>query len=229
MTFKQYLEALSSGDIEKWIIENMTSGNKFSKYKAASIIKQALSSGYCPVERFRIYRNPDDMVFGQFIALETKITSNDDVTNKLLHFAQYILRPIYDEEFDNEDIDKEQQHVDNILNEPCENILRVVNKYMEQRNEYIHNKYNGVFYKAKDDDEDETEEQNDNVDNLDGQWYWYSLIRTLSGNLHKHNETLMLKMDVVAPEIAYIRYMEQKEEQERKLQEIKNRVKNGTH
>lgn len=231
MKFGQYLQALKSGDINKWVFENMTNRNDFGKFKARAILLKSFSDGECPISRFKVYRNPDELVFGQFIFIETNITSNDKYYDKLLAFARYILRPVYDKDFDNEDLDKEEEHTKNVLNEPCENVLRVVNKYMDARNEFINKKYSGVFYKAKQ-DEDVVEGDNkqyDNVDNKDKQWYWYSLIRTLSGNLHKHKETLMLKMSEVAPEIAYLRYIEQKEEYERKVSELKNRVKNGSY
>lgn len=223
MSFKQYLQALESGDIEKWVLENMTNGSKFSKFSAMSIIKQAFSDGYCPIDKFHIYYKPEEMVFGQFIGIETTLNSTVGMPNRLLSLAKNILRPKGDILFDNEDTEKEELNTENILNHPCENIMRVVNKFTEARNEFVNVKYGGVFYRIPDEDDDEPDDSS--VSNDDGNWYWYSLIRTLSKeNIHDYSNTIMLPMSEVAVEVAYLRKEEQKAEYQRKVDEVKQRT-----
>jgi len=228
MTFKQYLQAIQSGNLEGWVLNNLTNGNKFAKYKANTILRKALSEGECPISRFKVYRNPDELVFGQFMYIEQQITSNVETANKLLNIASYVLRPINDKVFDNEDMDKEESHISNVLSEPCENVLRVVNNYTEERNEYINVKYKGVFYKVRD-EEDDDEDDSENVDNEDDNLYWYSLVRILSNEVfHDYGKTRMASMMDVAPEVYYLRKEEQKAERERKIEEMKRRA-HGTH
>lgn len=225
MTFKEYLEALDSGDISKWVYDNKTNKGKFAEIKAKSILKKVYSEGECPIDKFKIYREVEDLVFGQFISIEKTLMSGAKFNTKLYLVAKMIIRPLTDSVFDNENQEKEQILSEAILSEDCQNVLRVVNKFLDKRNEFINVKYSGVFYKSNDEDEDESTDISD-VSNNDGNMYWYSLVRTLSNDdIHQQPNTLMLDMSVVASEVAYIRKEEQKAEHQRKIDELKSKIK----
>lgn len=232
MKFKEYLQAIASGDVEKYIISRFEKRSKLDKMVAGIAMKK-LTSGKQAPKAFHLETNINNLVFGQFIMIETALTIETDAANKLFKVAYNILRPIEHEVFDNEDILAEKQHREAVLDSEASEVLFALNEFMKARDEFLNVRHAGVFYKLPSTDEDEEEEEEDkhevkNVDN--DNMYWYSLVRVLSNkDVHKYSDTYMLPMSTVAPEISYLKKEEQKREYENKVQELKRKAKSGTN
>lgn len=154
-----------------------------------------------------IYLDVNDLVLGQFIMLEQIITGKTKLPDHLidLEIAKLIIRPKDDEVFDNEDPVKESQNHKDVLNLDVRHVYYVLNTYIENRNKILFKDFAGVFYEPEDDDE-ESDEQEATSDMLfNQQWYWYSIVRMLSGeDIHKYEKTYMLPMRTVLPEMSYL-------------------------
>ena len=155
-----------------------------------------------------ISENVDDLVLGQFIMLEQIITGKTKLPDHLvdLEIAKLIVRPKEDLVFDNENPSKESDNQEDILDLDVRKIYYVLNKYIDNRNKTLFKDFAGVFYEPEDEDEENSEENdyaNDMIFNQ--QWYWYSIVRMLSGDdIHKYEQTYMLPMRTVLPEMSYL-------------------------
>lgn len=155
----------------------------------------------------KIYTDVNSLVLGQFIMLEQIITGKTKLPDHLidLEIAKLIIRPKEDAVFDNEEPIKESDNQEDILNSDVRRVYYVLNTYIENRNKILFEDFSGVFYDA--DDEEEEEESNDNGSDIlfNQQWYWYSIVRMLSGeDIHKYEQTYMLPMRTVLPEMSYL-------------------------
>ena len=155
----------------------------------------------------KVYTDVNNLVLGQFIMLEQIITGKTKLPDHLidLEIAKLIIRPKEDEVFDNEDPKKESDNQEDILDSDVRRIYYVLNNYIENRNKILFEDFAGVFYDA--DDEDDEEESDDNSSDMlfNQQWYWYSMVRMLSGeDIHKYEQTYMLPMRTVLPEMSYL-------------------------
>ena len=155
----------------------------------------------------KIYTDVNSLVLGQFIMLEQIITGKTKLPDHLidLEIAKLIIRPKEDAVFDNEEPIKESDNQEDILNSDVRRVYYVLNTYIENRNKILFEDFSGVFYDA--DDEDEEEESDDNGSDIlfNQQWYWYSIVRMLSGeDIHKYEQTYMLPMRTVLPEMSYL-------------------------
>lgn len=155
----------------------------------------------------RIYLDVNDLVLGQFIMLEQIITGKTKLPDHLidLEIAKLIIRPKEDEVFDNEDPVKESKNHNDVMNLDVRHVYYVLNTYIENRNKILFKDFAGVFYEPEDEDE-ESDEQDTTSDMLfNQQWYWYSIVRMLSGeDIHKYEQTYMLPMRTVLPEMSYL-------------------------
>ena len=155
----------------------------------------------------RIYLDVNDLVLGQFIMLEQIITGKTKLPDHLidLEIAKLIIRPKEDEVFDNEDPRKESQNHNDVMNLDVRHVYYVLNTYIENRNKILFKDFAGVFYEPEDEDEESDEQETTSDMLFNQQWYWYSIVRMLSGeDIHKYEKTYMLPMRTVLPEMSYL-------------------------
>lgn len=176
-------------------------------------------------DRYKVFKDINGIVLGQFIACERAMTQELKDYQLLQTIANTVIRPITDEEFDNEDLDKEVAHQEALLEENAGLVLREVNRYAGLRKEFVHTTYNGVFYEpyeeeSTDEPEEEGDEYTDVESNFTKDWYWYVIMRELAGeDIFKYDDVLMLKMSTVAPELAYKRQKQLIDNSRRKKEE----------
>lgn len=154
-----------------------------------------------------IYLDVNDLVLGQFIMLEQIITGKTKLPDHLidLEIAKLIIRPKEDEVFDNEDPVKEYNNHNDVMNLDVRHVYYVLNTYIENRNKILFKDFAGVFYEPEDEDEESDEQETTSDMLFNQQWYWYSIVRMLSGeDIHKYEKTYMLPMRTVLPEMSYL-------------------------
>ena len=157
-------------------------------------------------EEKKVYSDVNDLVLGQFIMLEQIITGKTKLPDHLidLEIAKLIIRPKEDAVFDNEDTSKEYDNQEYILNSDVRRVYYVLNTYIDNRNKILFEDFAGVFYEPNDDEEEESEDSGSDM-LFNQQWYWYSIVRMLSGeDIHKYEQTYMLPMRTVLPEMSYL-------------------------
>jgi len=158
-------------------------------------------------EEKKVYSDVNSLVLGQFIMLEQIITGKTKLPDHLidLEIAKLIIRPNQDKVFDNEDASKESDNQDYILNSDVRRVYYVLNTYIDNRNKILFEDFAGVFYEANDEDGEEESEDVGSDMVFNQQWYWYSIVRMLSGeDIHKYEQTYMLPMRTVLPEMSYL-------------------------
>ena len=154
-----------------------------------------------------IYLDVNNLVLGQFIMLEQIITGKTKLPDHLidLEIAKLIIRPKEDDVFDNEDVKKESDNQRDILNLDVRYVYYVLNTYIEHRNKILFKDFAGVFYEPQDEEEESDEGESTSDMLFNQQWYWYSIVRMLSGeDIHKYEQTYMLPMRTVLPEMSYL-------------------------
>lgn len=157
-------------------------------------------------EEKKVYSDVNDLVLGQFIMLEQIITGKTKLPDHLidLEIAKLIIRPKEDLVFDNEQPIKESDNQEYILNSDVRRVYYVLNTYIDNRNKILFEDFAGVFYEPNDDEEEESEDSGSDM-LFNQQWYWYSIVRMLSGeDIHKYEQTYMLPMRTVLPEMSYL-------------------------
>jgi len=155
----------------------------------------------------KVYSDVNDLVLGQFIMLEQIITGKTKLPDHLidLEIAKLIIRPKEDLVFDNEQPSKESDNQEYILNSDVRRVYYVLNTYIDNRNKILFEDFAGVFYEPNDEEEEEDSEDGGSDMLFNQQWYWYSIVRMLSGeDIHKYEQTYMLPMRTVLPEMSYL-------------------------
>jgi len=155
----------------------------------------------------KVYTEVNSLVLGQFIMLEQIITGKTELPDHLidLEIAKLIIRPKEDEVFDNEEPIKESDNQEDILNSDVRRVYYVLNTYIENRNKILFEDFAGVFYEVSEEDEEDESDDSSSDMLFNQQWYWYSIVRTLSGeDIHKYEQTYMLPMRTVLPEMSYL-------------------------
>ena len=155
----------------------------------------------------KVYTDVNSLVLGQFIMLEQIITGKTKLPDHLidLEIAKLIIRPKEDAVFDNEQPRKESNNQEDILNCDVRRVYYVLNTYIENRNKILFEDFAGVFYEANDEDEEGESEDVGSDMLFNQQWYWYSIVRMLSGeDIHKYEQTYMLPMRTVLPEMSHL-------------------------
>jgi len=158
-------------------------------------------------EEKKVYSDVNDLVLGQFIMLEQIITGKTKLPDHLidLEIAKLIIRPKEDAVFDNEDTSKESDNQEYILNSDVRRVYYVLNTYIDNRNKILFEDFAGVFYESNDDEEEDEDGDSGSDILFNQQWYWYSIVRMLSGeDIHKYEQTYMLPMRIVLPEMSYL-------------------------
>jgi len=156
-----------------------------------------------------IYQSIEQLVLGQFIMLEQIITGKTKLPDHKvdLEILKLIIRPKHHIEFDNENIKDETDNEEYILSLDLREVYYVLENFISSRNQTLFKDFSGVFYAPVDeDDTDEEIEEDVASDNaFNQQWYWYSVVRLLSGeDIHRYEETYMLPMRTVLPEMSYL-------------------------
>jgi len=159
----------------------------------------------------KYYTNVESLVLGQFIMLEQIITGKTKLADHLIDFeiAKLIIRPIEQQVFDNEDAKKENENAGEILSMDVREVYWVLEQFIEARNKTLFKDFSGVFYDAKEEEDNEVEEDNkeDKTSEMlfSQQWYWYSIVRMLANeDITKYDEIYMLPMMTVLPEMSYL-------------------------
>ena len=155
----------------------------------------------------KVYTDVNSLVLGQFIMLEQIITGKTKLPDHLidLEIAKLIIRPKEDAVFDNEEPIKESDNQEDILNSDVRRIYYVLNTYIENRNKILFEDFAGVFYEVSEENEEDESDDSSSDMLFNQQWYWYSIVRTLSGeDIHRYEQTYMLPMRTVLPEMSYL-------------------------
>ena len=160
-------------------------------------------------ENFNYSEKVFELVLGQFIMVEQILTGKFKFKGSVyqdLELMTYLLRPKGEEPFDNGDLLKEQQHRQNILNTPVQDLYSAINRFLKDRDIVLFQKFSGVFYSTVDDSEEDSLDSMPTPDELfNQQWYWYSIVRNLAQeDIRRYNSIYMLKMNVVLPEMSYL-------------------------
>lgn len=159
---------------------------------------------------FNVYPSINDLVLGQFIMVEQIITGKTKLPEHLvdLEILKLILRPKHHNVFDNEDLQEEKKNQEHILNTDIHLLYSLINRFVEDRNKVLFNDFSGVFYDSLEEDEEEEQEAKEEKTAkavFNQQWYWYSIVRLLAGeDIHRYEQTYMLPMSVVLPEMSYL-------------------------
>lgn len=156
-----------------------------------------------------VYLTVDSMVLGQFIMVEQLITGKSSLPNHIvdLEIIKLISRPSHHDIFDNENEKDEKDNENRLLNTDVRECYWILTNFIKNRNKTLFEDFSGVFYEPMEeedgDDQSETHQTSDMLFNQ--QWYWYSIVRVLSGeDIHKYEQTYMLPMRTVLPEMSYL-------------------------
>ena len=150
----------------------------------------------------------EQLVLGQFIMIEQIITGKTSTADYLVDFEilKLIIRPSIHKEFDNSDINLERKNESDILDMDVREAYWILNTFINNREKILFNDFSGVFYeKPEEISEDEDIEEVTANEKFGQQWYWYNIVRMLSGeDIHKYEQTYMLPMNVVLPEMSFL-------------------------
>jgi hypothetical protein len=148
------------------------------------------------------------LVLGQFIMIEQIITGKTTTSDHLVDFEilKLIIRPSHHNEFDNSDLEEEKKNSEMILDMDVREAYWILNKFIDNREKILFNDFAGVFYEKPEDDlEEENLEEITANEKFGQQWYWYNIVRMLSGeDIHKYEQTYMLPMNIVLPEMSFL-------------------------
>ena len=148
------------------------------------------------------------LVLGQFIMIEQIITGKTTTSDHLVDFEilKLIIRPSHHNEFDNSDLEEEKKNSEIILDMDVREAYWILNKFIDNREKILFNDFAGVFYEKPEDDlEEENLEEITANEKFGQQWYWYNIVRMLSGeDIHKYEQTYMLPMNIVLPEMSFL-------------------------
>lgn len=160
-----------------------------------------------PLFKNKYFLSTDSLILGQFIMLEQIITGKTKLPDHLVDYeiSKLIIRPEGQEEFDNSYDDIEHKNSEEILNLDVREVYWVLEKMISNRNKTLFEEFAGVFYEPQEEEEDGDEQDSTNDMLFNQQWYWYSIVRMLSGDdIHKYEQTYMLPMRTVLPEMSYL-------------------------
>ncbi len=213
ITFRQHIKLMNFLGSGKTTEDFIASLNDIEKINFIAFFDEVypvqenmLSDDKIPSSK-KVYTDVNSLVLGQFIMLEQIITGKTKLPDHLidLEIAKLIIRPKEDSVFDNEEPRKESDNQEDILNCDVRRVYYVLNTYIENRNKILFEDFAGVFYEANDEEEEDESEDNGSDMLFNQQWYWYSIVRMLSGeDIHRYEQTYMLPMRTVLPEMSYL-------------------------
>ena len=181
--------------------------------------------------KYMVYYDIGEMTFGQFSYVENAYNNKDiDRSTALKLIAVNVIRPKKEIVYDNIDTERESRHINSILDENAKDVIDVLNKFANKRNDYLHKTFKGVFYKEPDEDESAEEDKDDKPTDLEfvfnTKWYWYQIKDMLSNkDITKHSDIEDMKMYRVAPHLAYLQIKGKLEYKRMKDEQIRNRLK----
>ena len=149
-----------------------------------------------------------DLSFGQFVSIESMLSSPSPQESKMLHLACVLIRPKSETIYSNDNEKLEAEHREAILREPFYNIAFTLNNLLSDREEFHRVMFKDVFYEYGDsevvtEDEDEPKESVQEY-SFERKWYWYSMIdRLAQEDVRRHSELMDLPLMVVAPKWSY--------------------------
>jgi hypothetical protein len=158
-------------------------------------------------EKYNLYTNILSMKLGQFIMLESQIRSKN-TRDEII--ASLVIRPKDEMEYDNEDHEKEERILSEIMEEQLLDVHSVISTMMLNREYILFTKFSGVIYNRveKDEEEEDLEEENDGKigdDEFNSQWFWYRIVRDLAQeDIRRFNDIYDLKMSVVMVELSFL-------------------------
>ena len=158
-------------------------------------------------EKYNLYTNILSMKLGQFIMLESQIRSKN-TRDEII--ASLVIRPKDEMEYDNEDHEKEERILSEIMEEQLLDVHSVISTMMLNREYILFTKFSGVIYNRveKDEEEEDLEEENDGKigdDEFNSQWFWYRIVRDLAQeDIRRFNDIYDLRMSVVTVELAFL-------------------------
>lgn len=212
ITLKEHIDMTSyisnGGDIEKYI-ERMKPLKKLDFLREFTEVYPVDQHTKQPNDLNGVCLTIDSMVLGQFIMVEQIITGKTSLPDHIidLEILKLICRPKHHKEFDNSSPEEEKENEARILSMDVRECYWILTKFIENRDKTLFNDFSGVFYEPKNEEEEDEETNTDQTSDMlfNQQWYWYSIVRTLSGeDIHKYEQTYMLPMSVVLPEMSYL-------------------------
>lgn len=154
-----------------------------------------------------VFLRIEQLVLGQFIMIEQIITGKTITPDHLtdLEILKLIVRPEQHKEFDNSDPVAEAENAKKIMSMDVREAYWVLNTFIQDRDKILFNDFSGVFYEKTEDEEEVDAEDAVANDKFSQQWYWYNIVRMLSGeDIHKYEQTYMLPMSIVLPEMSFL-------------------------
>jgi len=164
--------------------------------------------GDMSLKGFKVIIDWKQLSFGQFISIESMLSSHSTEEGKMLHLCKCLFRPEGEVVFDNEDEEREDKNVSNILKLPYWKVVPLLEKAMESRSEF-HKMFKGAFYEEPDNLEELEEDEDRDVEPVEAapferKWFWYALIDEIAGgDVARHSDIMDLNIMIVAPKVAY--------------------------
>ena len=150
--------------------------------------------------RYRFYGEIEEMTFAQFISIETTLQNVRDPKDMFVLVCSELLRPLSEKVYDNENVLMNNAHREAISDEEVPYMMELFGRFMKERNDFHYRKYRDVFiYESEDSDSGGY----DSATSFYRNWHWYSYVRELSNeDISRYEQTMLLPMKVVAPEIS---------------------------
>tara|TARA_R110001592_G_C13060825_1_gene740976 strand:- start:529 stop:1242 length:714 start_codon:yes stop_codon:yes gene_type:complete len=193
-------------------------------------LNMSWNDSYSIHSKFKVYNEPMDLVLGQFIMLEQIITGKtkfETESDNDLALAELLIRPKNQQVFDNENIEKEKENREDILNTPVHEVYSVLGKFLENREFVLFKQFAGVFYETPDEELNEEDSDTDKTSEslFNQQWYWYSVVRMLANeDITKYEDIYMLKMSTVMPEMSFLAQKSKIESAEQRQQQAMRKL-----
>lgn len=193
-TYIDYIKSLDE-DLRDEAVVNIANHFPLPKSPDPSLVRQMAT-------RYNLYTNVLSMKLGQFILLESAINS-DEPEYKI---SSLIIRPLDELSFDNDDIRREDEILQSIIEEDFSGVYSVIQTMLLNREYILFTKFSGVIYDKIQpvDNEDEEEYEPDDESNHNSQWFWYKVVRTLANeDITMYPKIYELKMSDVMVELSY--------------------------
>lgn len=212
ITFRQHIDMMkcvsNGGNLSDYTSKNLKPFEELDYYRSFDKTYPITENLKKPLFKNKYFLSIDSLILGQFVMLEQIITGKTKLPDHLVDYeiSKIIIRPEGQEEFDNSFADIEYKNSEEILNLDVREVYWVLEKMISNRNKTLFEEFAGVFYEPQEDEDEGEDEQSSTNDMIfNQQWYWYSVVRMLSGeDIHKYEQTYMLPMRTVLPEMSYL-------------------------
>ena len=211
ITFRQHIDMMkcvsNGGNLSDYTSKNLKPFEELDYYRSFDKTYPITENLKKPLFKNKYFLSIDSLILGQFVMLEQIITGKTKLPDHLVDYeiAKLIIRPKGQEEFDNLDLKIEHKNSEEILSLDVREVYWVLEKMISNRNKTLFEEFAGVFYEPEEEEEDSDEQDSTNDMLFNQQWYWYSIVRMLSGeDIHKYEQTYMLPMRTVLPEMSYL-------------------------